>query len=181
MRLLLAAALLTLCGLAPACGAGRPPTLVIDPRTLGGLSVSPATSFQRLRTFFGRPAWARSESGGCRLRFGKLGLRAEFISFAERTATPATCDILLGAVATTPRWRTPKGLRVGRTLRALRAAYPRAHRWGEVGGTHWGIAAGAITWELAEAPHTGHAAHMVLFAYVKQRRVVALGLHVVGH
>lgn len=181
MRILLAATFLALSIAAQGCGGGRPVTLVIGPRTLAGLAVSPATSFRQLRRFFDTPASARFDSYGCRWRFRKLGLRAEFISFAEGTATPETCDILLSALGTTPRWRTPRGLGIGATLHALRDAYPRANSWGEVGGTHWGIPASAVIWQLAAAPHTGHAAHLVLFAYVKRGRVVALGLHVVGH
>jgi hypothetical protein len=182
MRLLLAAALLAFCAVTQGCGeASRPETVVISPQRLAGLAVSPATSFRQLRRFFATPVSAGFDSYGCRLRFRKLGLRAEFISFADGTATPETCDIMSGAVATTPRWRTPRGLRVGATLHALHRVYPRADSFGEVGGTHWGLPAEAISWELAAAPHTGHAAHLVLFAYGKRGRVVALGLQVVGH
>ena len=182
MRLLLAAAFLALSIVTQGCGeASRAGSLVISPRTLDGLALSPATSFRRLRGFFAAPASAAFDSDGCRLRFRELGLRAEFFSFAEGTATPKECDILSGAVVTTRRWRTGKGLRVGASSGDLHRAYPRADRWGVVGGTHWGIPAGAISWELAAAAHTGHAAHLVLFAYVKRGRVVALGVDTVGH
>lgn len=182
MRWLLVPSLLALCVVTQGCGqASRPETVVISPRKLDGLDLSPATSFRQMRRFFATPASAGFDSYGCRLRFRELGLRAEFFNFADGTATPQTCDILSGAAATTPRWRTPKGLRVGATSRDLHRAYPRAGSWGKVGGTHWGIPAGAITWELAAAPHTGHAAHLVLVAYLKRGRVVALGLDVVGH
>ena len=59
--------------------------------------------------------------------------------------------------------------------------YPRTVSWGKVRGTHSGIPAGANTWELAAAPHIEHAAHLVLYAYIKRGRVAALGLQTVGH
>jgi hypothetical protein len=134
-----------------------------------------------MRRFFTSPASATFVSGGCRLRFREIGLFAEFTSFADGAGTPATCDFFLGVVARAQQWHTARGLRVGGTVSSLRRAYPRAYRSGEVGGTHWGIPSGAIRWELAAAAGVGEAARPVLVAYVKEERVVALGIETVGH
>lgn len=158
-----------------------PASFVIGARTLGGLPLSPATSFRQMRGFFASPASARFEPGACRLRIRRLGLFAVFTSFVGGVGRPSTCNFFLAAVVTRAEWHTRKRLRVGATLRALRRAYPRAYRTGEIGGAHWGIPSGAIGWELAVAPGTGNAARTVLVAYVKQRRVVGLGMQTAGH
>lgn len=177
----LAATLLLFSLIAPGCSAKRPDPLFIGPRALGGLAVEPATPFRQVRRFFGSPDSVSFGWDDCRLRFRKIGLLVHLSSLDERTGTPATCRFLFYAVATTPRWRTARGLRVGATESSLLRAYPHAFRCCKVGGEHWGLPAGTVDWWLGEAAHSGHAAHMLLNGYVKRGRVVALGLSVAGH
>jgi len=177
----LAATLLLFSLIAAGCSAKRSDPLFIGPRTLGGLAVDPATSFRQVRSFFGSPDSVSFASDDCRLRLRKIGLLVDLSSLDERTGTPTTCRFQLYAVATTARWRTARGLRVGATESSLRREYPHAFRCCKVGGEHLGLPAGTVDWWLGEAAHSGHAAHMLLNGYVKRGRVVALGLSVAGH
>jgi hypothetical protein len=157
----------------------RQASFVIGARMLGGLAISPDTSFRRMRSFFGSPASESFGPGWCRLQFRNLGLDASFTSFREGVATPANCKFFNSAVATTREWRTTKGVRAGTTLRALRRAYPRAFRSGEVGGEVARLIGRATAWHLT--PASGQSAQTILVAYVKRGRIVALGIKTVGH
>ena len=82
-------------------------------------------------------------------------------------------------MVTDRKWRTAKGVRVGAALAALRRAYPRAFRFGAVGGEVARLVGRAALWELTQA--SGRAAQTILVVYVRRDRVVALGIDTVGH
>jgi hypothetical protein len=163
--------------------AGREPaSLVIAADRIGPLQIDPATSYRGVVRAFARPASVRFDADGCRLRFGKIGLFVNLMTLDDRRAgTPATCRFFLAAAVTGRRWRTPNGLRVGAPLRSLRRLFLRAFDSGKIPGRHFGIPVASTRWELTQGSPAIHAAHPILVAYVREGRVAALGVDVVGH
>jgi hypothetical protein len=166
-------------------GAASGLSFVIAANRLAGLRITPDTSYRRTVRYFARAGLHGSSSfpdGLCRLRFGRIGLSMMFITLAEGAATPASCKFSPLAVATGSRWHTANGLRVGAPIASLHRLFPRAYKTGKIPGKHWSIPTGSTVWWLANRPSaTSHAARPVLTAYVRDGRVAALDITIVGH
>jgi hypothetical protein len=187
-----ASLVLALSLISPACasrttattsGAASGLSPVIAANRIAALPIAPETSYRRTVRYFARAGVQGSSSfpkGLCRLHFEKIGLSMSFITLAAGPATPANC-ILPTTVVTGSRWHTANGLHVGATLQSMRRLFLRARNMGKIPGKHWSIPTGSAVWWLANFASTSHAARPVLVAYVRGRRVAALGITIVGH
>jgi hypothetical protein len=168
----------------PASIPGSRISFVIAAHSLGGLRITPDTSYRRTLRYFahaGQRVSSSFPSGLCRLRVEKIGLSTTFFTLAAGPGTPTKCTFFGDAVVTGSRWHTANGLRVGVTVASLRRLFPRAFNSGSIPSKHWGIPTGSTRWELADGASSSHAARPILVAYARAGRVVALGIDVVGH
>ena len=168
----------------PSSQAGSRVSFVIGAHSIAGLPIAPDTSYRRMLRYFtrvGQPSFLSFANGLCRLRFAKIGLSITFFTLAAGGGTPAKCKFLGDAEVTGSRWHTANGLHVGASFQSLRRLFPRPHKVGKVPGKHWSIPTGSTEWWLGYRVSSSHAARSVLAAYVRDGRVAALGIDIVGH
>ncbi len=157
-------AALLVCGLAQAYG-GQSALVIVRDKSVGGVRVG--SKLARATSAFGRPDTARRVSRyECRAVWRRIGLTLELVDLSRRD--PCRIGGLLVATATSPQWRTGRGLRVGDRVSRLRAVYPRARHveTGPYGG--WWL----ITRHTC--PTTGSQAYPGLRARTSAQRVSAL-------
>jgi hypothetical protein len=168
----------------PASHAASRVSFVIGTHSLAGLRITPDTSYRRMLRYFsraGQPGSSSFPDGLCRLRFEKIGLSTTSSTLIADRATPSNCTHFMMAVVTGSRWHTANGLHVGATFQSLRRLFPRPYKVAKIPGKHWSIPTGSTEWWLGYHVSSSHAARPVLAAYVRDGRVAALGIDIVGH
>jgi hypothetical protein len=157
-------------------------TYVLKSNNLAGLRVTPATSYEKVINYLSRIDSAVAKSflvGCCRLTAKKIGLKVGFYApTSADSGMPSSCTFSF-ATATGKRWHAPNGLRIGTSTHTMLSLFPRANRVGKIPGRHFGVPVRAVLWELSAA--TGSVAQPILVAYTRNRRVVAIGIEIVGH
>jgi hypothetical protein len=157
-------ALLLSLGLAHAYG-GRGALVIVRDKSVGGVRVG--STLARATSAFGRPNTARRVSRyECRAVWRRIGLTLELVDLSRRN--PCRTGALLVATATSPPWRTDRGLRVGDRVSRLRAVYPRARHVATAPYGGWWL----IT--RRACPTTGSQAYPGLRARTSAHRVSAL-------
>lgn len=103
----------------------------------GGFGAFTGANAEEARRVFGAPT-GRSRSGhDCELRWAKLGISAQFITYRDDVDVCRHGDFS-GATLTTSRWRTLSGLRVGSSEAAVgRAAIRRCGHRDSCAMTQW--------------------------------------------
>ena len=126
-------------------------------------------SFSSAVAALGRPSSivGAGAPGDCWARWAALRLRVRFYSLGD---TKAVCSSFASTETVSPRFATPKGIRVGTPARTLHRLYPRAR-------FHRGPAfAGAGSWWLVTQRYAvGPFSYPALYARVRNGRVSALG------
>jgi hypothetical protein len=159
-------------------------SFVVSAGRVGGLPASPGTSYTHTTRYFVRAGLhgSPSYSGAlCGLRFATIGLSVTFFNLGGGRSTPRSCDFFGGAEATSPRWHTANGLRVGAPLVTLHRLFPKARKVGKGRVWHSAIPADSTQWLLKDPAPGTVAARTILEAWVNGGRVVALGSETVGH
>jgi hypothetical protein len=77
---------------------------------------------------FGESNSSRRDGNLCHTRWVKLGLEIDFVNVMGRCSVKLLrkSGLWYGASATSRRWKTDRGLRVGDSLERLRSLYPKA-------------------------------------------------------
>jgi hypothetical protein len=124
---------------------------------------------------------------GCHTRFATVGLDVWFAMWGPFPGENKPHLYFDFAITKSARWHTLKGLHVGSSLTTLRRRYPASQNWG-LGDRYGGpgyktrlTPPGATEWHLTFLPRGSHAAAPVLVAWMKAKRVVALGIAINGH
>jgi hypothetical protein len=95
--------------------------VVVRDKSIGGVRMG--TQFARARSAFGRPNTTRRVGRDeCRAVWARIGLTLAFVDLSG--GSPCRVGALLVATATSTRWRTDRGLRVGDPVARIRALYP---------------------------------------------------------
>jgi hypothetical protein len=156
----------------------------VSSTSVGALEVTPSTSYaavnRYLRSLKGAQPRATFDSGECRISSARYGLRFVLLTFSlSGSSEPSDCRVDLIEL-TGATWHTRNGLRVGDTLSRLRRLFPRAISVGRnTGGEHWARPADAVQWWLA--PVNDRGVHTNLAAYLRNGRIIALVINLVGH
>lgn len=187
MKLKLLPLLLLIAGFAvtPSAG-GRPIPLTVS---LGEVIHAPTKTLTYLglgkTVTGGLRSKATFTTNACQVTYPSIGLYASFesidinpIRHTLLRATPRSCTILGVVVASSVRWETPVGLRVGDQEARIRLLYPHRKLFAATARIP-GLPIVATTWILAESRQLGIRPWLV--AYVHKERVVALGIQMVGH
>lgn len=157
--------------LAPAAASGAPPFTVKSDREIGSLQVVGGTLGDAIASF-GQPSSIRLTRDDppvseCRVRWARLGIRALFLSTDGVSACSASGGNVFRMALADKRWRTKKGLRIGNTVKRLRAVHPNAsfHRRqpNRAGG-----------WHLVRRPDLGGGVSPTMHALVRSGKVVRL-------
>jgi hypothetical protein len=154
-------AALLICSLARAGGA----LVVVRDKSVGGVHVG--AKLARARSVFGRPTSTRRIGRDeCRAVWRRIALTLAFVDLSG--GNPCRVGALLVATATSSRWRTDRGLRVGDPVSRIRALYP--------GARHFATAPYAGWWLITRhtCPTTGSQAYPGLRARISAHHVSAL-------
>lgn len=159
---ILLAALLT-GGLAQA--GGRSALVVVRDRSVGGVAVG--SKLARATSAFGRPdATRRVSRDECRAVWRRIGLTLVYVDLSG--GNPCRVGVMLVATATSTRWRTDRGLRIGDRAARIRAVYPRARLVAAAPYAGWWLI------KRHTCPTTGSQAYPGLRARTSAHRVSAL-------
>ncbi len=151
---------------------------------VGSLKIAPSTSYasvsRYLKTLKGAHPQTSFLSGECRVSSVKYSVKFVLLTLSQ-TGSNRQSDCRISLIEmTSSLWHTSNGLRPGDTLAKLRRLFPRAINAGKnTGGNHWARPINAFDWWLA--PVSDNAEHPNLEAYVKDGRVIALVISIIGH
>ena len=108
-------------------GAASAQALVIQGDTsIAGFLVKRDGSLGGAIDALGAPSSSRRTGETCLVRWRPLGIRMSFYNLGGGNPCGRRTGRFSNAVATGPRWRTGRGLRIGDSRARLRALYPRA-------------------------------------------------------
>jgi hypothetical protein len=158
---------LAVCLSAQAAAGSRP--LMLSDRQVASFRFRADGSFGAATRALGSPSSIApgKARGDCTARWAALKLKIAFYSLG---ITQAVCASFRSGETTSARFRTPRGVRVGTSLRSVLRLYPRAR-------FHRGPAfAGAGAWWLVTRTYAvGPFPYPALYARVKRGRVTTLG------
>lgn len=160
--------------------ASTSPLRLIDLSSVGGLATT-ASYNEAARHFAALGASTKQVSfdqGSCTLRYRGLGLTIWWIGNPLTKGTPAACTHFQEAVVTGNGWHTRNGLEIGDSTRTLLRLYPHAYDTRRA-GPKWS-ARGSVEWDLT-LTCCGGGERPALSVMVKQARVVAIFVEMVGH